>query len=203
MAMDLLQVQNNLKARGFDCRVFSTGADAVRYLDETLDGISVAFGGSQTAAQLDLPAVLGTHNTVIHHWTIPAGKTRGEVLAAAAVTDVYITSANGVSVQGDLVNIDGAGNRVSSTLFGHKRVIFVIGKNKIAPDLDAAIRRARNIAAPKNAMRLGRKTPCAVRGDRCYDCSSPERICNGFVVLSRPMLGFQTEVLLIDEALGF
>ena len=201
--MDFKPLQKNLEQRGFACRVFSTGADAVRYLNDTLDNTSVAFGGSQTAAALDLPASLGTHNIVVHHWTIPEGMTRAEVLAAAAVTDVYITSANGVSMQGDLVNIDGAGNRVSSTLFGHKKVIFVVGRNKLAPDLETAIRRARNVAAPKNAMRLGMKTPCAVRGDRCYDCSSPERICNGFVVLSRPMFGCTTEVLLIDEDLGY
>ena len=203
MTMDLNALQANLEKRGFSCRIFPTGADAARYLNETIDGTSVAFGGSMTVSQLDLPASLAAHNHVISHWNIPEGMTRAEVFAAAAVTDVYLSSVNGISMQGDLVNIDGAGNRVSSTLFGHKKVVFLVGKNKIAPDLTAAMHRARNIAAPKNAMRLGRKTPCAVRGDRCYDCNSPERICNGFVILSRPMYSCKAEVLLIDEELGF
>ena len=105
---------------------------------------------------------------------------------------------------GELINIDGTGNRVASTLFGHRRVYFVVGVNKIAPDYDAALWRARNIASPKNAQRLGRKTPCAVKGDRCYNCSSPERICRGLTVLWEPMGGAEvTEVLLINQELGY
>ena len=92
---------------------------------------------------------------------------------------------------------------MASTLFGHKRVYFVVGSNKIAPDYDAALWRARNIAAPQNAQRLKRKTPCAVKGDRCYDCSSPERICRELVVLWNKPMGVDTmEIVLIDQDLG-
>ena len=97
---------------------------------------------------------------------------------------------------------DGAGNRVASTLFGHQKTYFVIGKNKLAPTFDEALWRARNIAGPKNAQRLGKKTPCAVNGDRCYDCKSPERICRGLVVNWGPMMGKEAEVILVDEDLG-
>ena len=100
------------------------------------------------------------------------------------------------------MNIDGTGNRVASTLYGHRKVYFIIGRNKLAPTYEEALWRARNIAAPKNAQRLGRKTPCAVKGDRCYDCKSPERICRGLVVLGGPAMGMETEVLLVDEDLG-
>ena len=114
-----------------------------------------------------------------------------------------LSSVNGLAETGELINIDGAGNRVASTLFGHKRVYFVVGANKIAPDYDAALWRARNIAAPKNAQRLKRKTPCAAKGDRCYDCSSPERICRELVVLWDKPMGVDTmEIVLIDQDLG-
>ena len=93
---------------------------------------------------------------------------------------------------------------MASTLFGHKKVYFIIGVNKIAPDFDSALWRARNIASPKNAQRLGRKTPCAVNADKCYNCSSPERICNGLVVLWQKMKGIkEMEVVIVNQELGY
>ena len=104
---------------------------------------------------------------------------------------------------GELVNIDGTCNRIASSVYGHKRVYFVVGVNKIEPDYDRALWRARNVAAPKNAQRLGRKTPCAVKADRCYDCKSPERICRGLVVLWEAVANMEMEVVLIDQDLGY
>ena len=91
---------------------------------------------------------------------------------------------------------------MSATLFGHEKVYFVIGRNKLAPTYEAAVYRARNVAAPQRARQLGKKTPCAVKADRCYDCRSPERVCRALVTLWGPMLGMETEVLLVDEDLG-
>jgi hypothetical protein len=105
---------------------------------------------------------------------------------------------------GEILNIDGTGNRVSATLYGHKKVYFIIGVNKIAPDFESALWRARNIASPKNAPRLNRNTPCALKADKCYDCSSPERICNGLVVYWHTMKGNkETEVVIINQDLGY
>ena len=118
-------------------------------------------------------------------------------------TDIYLTSANGVAETGEIINIDGTGNRVSSTLYGHKKVYFVIGINKIAPDYEKALWRARNIASPKNAQRIGVNTPCAAKGDKCYDCKSPQRICNALVVLWRKPKAFQAEVVIVGEELGY
>ena len=118
------------------------------------------------------------------------------------MSDVYLTSVNGLAETGELVNIDGAGNRAAATLFGHEKVYFVIGQNKLAPAYDGAVWRARNVAAPQRARQLGKKTPCAVKCDRCYDCKSPERICRGLVTLWGPMLGMEAEVLLVEEDLG-
>ena len=110
---------------------------------------------------------------------------------------------NGLAETGEIVNIDGNCNRVAASMFGPKRVYYVVGINKIAPDFEKALWRARNVAAPKNAQRLGKKTPCAVKADRCYDCKSPERICRGLSVLWRKPTGFeQAEVVLIEEELG-
>ena len=102
-----------------------------------------------------------------------------------------------------MVNIDGHGNRVAMSLHGHEKVIFVIGRNKIADTLEEAVYRARNIAGPINAARHGMKTPCAAKKDRCYDCASPDRICNAIVVYLRPMMDMEAEVILINEDLGF
>lgn len=88
-------------------------------------------------------------------------------------------------------------------MFGHEKVYFVVGANKIEPTLEKAIWRARNIAAPRNAKRLGLKTPCAVKADKCYDCKSPERICNGLLIHLRKMNDIEMEVVLIRESLGF
>ena len=190
-------VKKNLEARGFSVSTFSTAAEAAAYLDSAIDGTTVGIGGSMTVQQMGLHEKLAAHNEVHWHWTDGP-----EARAKAAHADVYITSANGLTENGEVINIDGAGNRVASTLYGHKRVYFIIGRNKLAPTYDEALWRARNIAAPKNAQRLGKKTPCAVNGDRCYDCRSPERICRGLVVLWGPSMGIETEIVLVDEDLG-
>ena len=190
-------VKKNLEARGFSVSTFSTAAEAAAYLDSAIDGTTVGIGGSMTVQQMGLHEKLAAHNEVHWHWT--DGQ---EARAKAAHADVYITSANGLTENGEVINIDGAGNRVASTLYGHKRVYFIIGRNKLAPTYDEALWRARNIAAPKNAQRLGKKTPCAVKGDRCYDCKSPDRICRGLVVLWGPSMGVETEIVLVDEDLG-
>lgn len=191
-------VKKNLEDRGYAVRVFATGAEAAAYLDGAIDGKSVGFGGSATLDQLGLYDALGRHNTVIWHWKQEAGPARRE----AMTTDVYLTSANALAETGEILNIDGTGNRVAATLFGHEKVYFVIGRNKLAPTCDKALWRARNVAAPQRAKQLGKKTPCAVKADRCYDCKSPERVCRGFVTLWGPMMGMEAEVLLVDEDLG-
>ena len=191
-------VKKNLEDRGYAVEVFASGVEAAAYLDGAVDGKSVGFGGSMTLDQLGLYDALGKHNTVVWHWKQDAGPARREGM----FTDVYLSSANGLAETGEIINIDGNGNRVAATLFGHEKVYLVIGRNKLAPTYEEALWRARNIASPKNAQRLGKKTPCAVKGDRCYDCKSPDRICRGLVTLWGPMMGMETEILLVDEDLG-
>lgn len=194
---DFTAVEQALRQRGYTVHVFEHGVEAADYLNGAIDGVSVGIGGSVTVQQLGLYDRLAQHNQVYWHW-----QGGPEQRAKAAQADVYLTSANGLAETGEILNIDGTGNRVASTLYGHKKVYFVIGANKLAPTRDEALWRARNIAAPLNARRLGKKTPCAVNGDRCYDCKSPDRICRGLVELWGPMMGMETEVILINEDLG-
>lgn len=194
---DWTNLTKSLERRGFTPKVFATAAEAVDYLDKEIDGVSVGFGGSMTVQEMGLYPRLAAHNQCFWHW-------QGGTLEEAAQAEVYITSANALAETGELINIDGTGNRIAATLYGHKKVYFIIGINKIAPNFDAALWRARNIASPKNAQRIGVHTPCAVKGDKCYDCSSPERICRGLVVHWGPLKGVgNTEVILIDEELGY
>ncbi|MGN1005359.1 MAG: lactate utilization protein [Aristaeellaceae bacterium] len=201
--MNFDTVTSALQRNGYAVSCFETGREAAAYLNSVLDGRRIGCGGSATLQQLGLIDSLAEHNRLFTH----TGKTGVEFEAMLSAelrdTDVYLTSANALAETGELVNIDGNGNRVASTLFGHQKVYFILGRNKIAPTLDAAIWRARNVAAPKNAQRLRRRTPCAVKADRCYDCNSPDRICKGLVVLWRAMGMSEMEVVLINEDLGF
>lgn len=191
------KLTGNLTRRGYAVSRFATKEEAAAYLDSRINGVTVGFGGSLTLKEMGMYDRLACHNKALWHW-------ENGTLAQAATADVYLTSANGLAETGEIINIDGTGNRVASTIYGHSKVYFVIGANKIAPDYDRALWRARNIASPKNAQRLGRKTPCAVKGDKCYDCDSPERICRALVVLWEKPKGIQDmEIVLVEEELGY
>ena len=196
--MDFDFIKTNLEKKGYKVSCFETKEDAAAYLNGQIDGVTVGIGGSMTVKELGLLDMLRPHNDVRWHWE---GNDRMEALA----TDVYLSSVNGISERGEIVNIDGVGNRLAGTLYGHKKLYFIVGKNKIADDLDGAIWRARNVAAPKNAIRFNVKTPCVASGGaKCFDCRSPERICKALLVLwDRPDGIPDTEVVLIDEELGY
>ena len=198
--MNIQNAMENLKKRGFAVSFFETKDDATNYLKDKIQNTSVGFGGSVTVDEMGLYDALAEKNTV---WSHHHGDRETEI-AGASTADVYISSVNGAAESGELINIDGAGNRVSSTLYGKKEVYFVVGINKFADDYDGALWRARNIASPKNCHRLNVKTPCAEKADKCYDCSSPDRICRGLVVLWGPMRAAEkTEVVIVNEALGY
>ena len=201
--MDFTRVKENLEKRGYQVSCFDTAAQAAAYLDAQIDGITVGFGGSVTLDQLGLYERLATHNQVIWHQHVPKGTDTAPIRREENAASIYCCSANALAETGELINIDGTGNRLASMLYGHEKIYYVIGENKIAPDYDAALWRARNIAAPRNAHRLGTPTPCAAKGDRCYNCQSPGRICRGLVVLWENITGQQAEVVLVHEELGY
>ena len=197
------KVAENLKNLGYRVTVFDTKEQAADYLCGEIQNTTVAFGGSMSLRDMGLFERMKEHNEVLWHLAPAEGSTKDETRMLARQADVYLSSVNGLAETGEMINIDGAGNRVASTIFGHKKVYFVIGKNKLAEDYDKALWRARNIASPKNAQRIGVKTPCAAKGDRCYNCSSPERICRVLTVFWGAPMGSDCEVVLVKENLGY
>lgn len=199
--MNVQRTMDSLNYKGFEVRYFETAQEAAEYLRGSIWGKTVGIGGSVTIQQMGLYEQLTEHNTVYWHWV----KNDMETRTAAAGAEVYLTSANAIAETGEIVNIDGSGNRVAATLYNHERVVYVVGVNKIAPDLESAVFRARNVAAPLNTRRLGLKTPCAVGKEiRCYNCSSRDRICCGVATLLWPMRSIKvTEVVLVGEGLGY
>ena len=196
-------VKQNLEKRGFKVSVFNTAAEAARYLDIAIDGKTVGFGGSVTLEQMGLYEALSRHNVVSWHHRIPENATRQEVINRANASQIYLSSVNGLAETGEIINIDNTGNRVGAIFYGHEKVYLVVGKNKLAADYENALWRARNIAAPLNAKRLNRNTPCAVNADRCYNCASPDKICRGLSVLWELPAMSDIELVLIDESLGY
>ena len=194
------KTRKNLENRGFRAHVFATGAEAADYLAQTLHNTCIGIGGSVTIDEIGVYDRLSADNDVIWRWKKPTPDSRERGAAA----ETFLCSANGVSETGEIVNIDGYGNRVAPTIYGPQRVFLVVGKNKIAPDLNGAIDRARNIAAPLNARRLNRHTPCAVGEPRCHDCRSPEKICGVMTVFFMPPTSIKEfHVLLVNEDLGY
>lgn len=195
--MDFEKLKKNLEQNGFSVSHFASGREAAEYLDKRIDGTTVAAGGSVTIRDLGIMDMLAKHNVVKWHWD-------NDSLEECAATDVYLLTANGLAETGEIINIDGTGNRLASAMFGHKEVYYIVGSNKIHPDYDKALFYARNVVSPKNCQRLNKNTPCTVKGDRCYDCSSPDRICNVMSVTYRKPSGIgSAEIIVVDECLGF
>jgi NAD-dependent dihydropyrimidine dehydrogenase PreA subunit len=203
MILELQKTIGALGKKGYAVSCFETAEAAAAYLNRKVDGKTVGFGDSVTLSEMKLYESLSAHNQVIDPKHCAPGTDFWSTAKLCLTTDVFFTSVNALAETGELVNIDGTGNRVAGALFGHEKVYFVVGANKIMPTLDEAVRRARNVAAPMNAARHGFKTPCAVRQDRCYDCASPDRICCAQVIYFQKMRFTEMEVVLIREPLGY
>jgi len=200
---NLEKTAESLRKRGYEVVCFETGEEAAAYIDSRIDGFTVGFGDSETMMALQLYERLSRHNDVYDPKHPREGKGFYDTARICLTTEIFLTSVNGIAETGEMVNIDGTGNRVAGSLYGHRKVYFVAGRNKIAPTLEEAAYRARNVAAPQNAARHQYKTPCAIHEDHCYDCSSPQRICNAQVIYWRKMNHMDMEVVLINEDLGF
>lgn len=200
---DFSVIKKNLEKKGYEVSLFKNRQETRDYLDEKIDKITVGIGGSETVNQLGVFSYLSNHNEVFWHWQKKGDLSPDDIRRAAGRARVYLCSVNAISEDGYIVNIDGSGNRVSTIAYGAEKVFLIVGRNKISKNLEEAIFRARNIAAPLNAKRLKLKTPCALKGDSCYDCKSPERICRIFEILACKPNGAEYEILFIDEDLGF
>lgn len=207
--MDISKTIKSLEQRFYKVKYFDTHREAADYLDAQIDDQVVGFGDSRTIIDMNLYDKLAEHNTVYDPNQSVDNDGFLEIAKKCLTTDVYLTSVNAVAETGEMVNIDGTGNRVAGSLFGHEKVYFVISTNKIESTLEKAIWRARNVAAPKNSLKYNLPTPCVINYKRsgelkCFDCRKPERICNGIITYLRKMNDIEdVEIILINEEMGF
>ena len=194
----------NLQRRHIEGFYCATAAEAVKKVSELIeDGSSVTWGGTMTVRNLGIPDVLRNRGTleVLDRDLVETAEEKLAMYLKAFSADVYLTSANAISEDGVIVNIDGNGNRVAAITWGPKKVIFVIGLNKVAQTVEAALARARSTASPINAARFDIKTPCQVDGV-CHNCNSPDSICNYVHFLRNSPKGRHV-VVLVGAALGY
>lgn len=162
----------------------------------------VGIGGSVTIQSLGVAEkLIERGNKVEWHWLEQTAEGRHEARVSQMHSDVYLTSTNALTQRGQLVNIDGTGNRVASMIFGPKKVIIVCGVNKIVPHLEAAMERVKE-AAVQNAKRLNLDTPCTVKGE-CFECTGPQRICNVTTIIDKKPSETEMTVMIVNENLGF
>ncbi len=163
-------------------------------------GASVTMGGAMSAHEIGLVDALkkGDYNFIDRD----AAEDKRAAMLQAYDADFFLTSANAMTEDGVMVNIDGNSNRVSAIAQGPKHVLVIVGMNKICVDADAAMKRARNVAAPINAQRFGLSTPCAKTG-ACMDCKSPDTICCQFLITRYSRHADRIHVILVNDVLGF
>lgn len=195
----------NLRRRNMEAFYSPTAQDAVAQVQALIaDGSSVTWGGSMTIRDMGLPQALRERGTleVLDRDLVEDAQEKQQMYLKAFSADVYLSSANAISEDGVIVNIDGNGNRVAAITWGPRMVIFVIGLNKVAATVQDAISRARSTASPINAQRFDISTPCHNDGV-CHNCNSPESICSYIHLLRNSRNGNRHKVVLVGENLGY
>ena len=193
-------VIKGLQSRNMSGYYAASREDAVKQALELIgEGSTVTMGGCQSAHEIGLIKALedGSYNYIDRAKLSPR-----EGLMAAYDSDVFLSSANAITSDGIMVNIDGNSNRVSCIAQGPRKVVFIVGMNKVCSDLDEAMKRARNVAAPANAQRFDVKTPCKETG-KCFDCKSPDTICCQFLITRYSRHEGRIHVILVNDTLGF
>ncbi|KPU27199.1 membrane protein [Caloranaerobacter sp. TR13] len=179
--------------------------EAIEKIKELIkEGDTVTVGGSMTLFEVGVIDFLrnGKYNFLDRYKDGLTSEDIKQLYRNSFSADVYFTGSNAITEEGELYNVDGRGNRVAAMIYGPDKVIVVVGVNKIVKNIDEAIERNRELAAPANAKRLNRKTPCAEVG-YCMDCMSPDRICNEYVVIKRQMQKGRIHVIIVNKDLGY
>ena len=198
------KVIRGLESRNMTGYYAATKEEALaKALELIPEGSSIAMGGAMSAHEIGLVEALkeGNYNFIDRDKATNAEEKRAAMLAAYDA-DFFLSSTNAMTEDGELVNIDGNSNRVSAICQGPKKVLFIVGMNKVCSDLDGAMKRARNVAAPINAQRFGLATPCAKTG-ACMDCKSPDTICCQFLITRFSRHKDRIHVILVNDDLGF
>lgn len=194
----------NLAKKNMEGYYCATSAEAVeKALSLMPEGASVTWGGSMTLTECGLMVALqGQKYELIDRDEAKTPEEARVMYAKQVMADYYLMSTNAITIDGELVNIDGRANRVSCLCWGPQNVIIIAGMNKIANDVEDALKRVRNFAAPPNTVRLNKNTPCAQTG-RCADCYSPDCICSQVVITRRSSTPNRIKVILVGEELGY
>ena len=196
-----------LKKRGFNALYVETQARAKEtILEEVPPGAVVGVGGSVTIREMKiLDELRARGHKVLDHWEVPSSAFAEsfQMRREQQACDVFLASSNAITLEGQLVNTDGSGNRVSAMAFGPKKAIVVAGVNKIVADLDSALRRIKEIAVPLNGKRLKQQLPCMTAGE-CVDCRIPQRVCRITTIIEwKPPFFSDYLVILVGENLGY
>ena len=193
----------NLKNRHFDAYFCATKEEALaKALELMPEGSSIGWGGSQTCGQIGLlDAIRQGGYRLLDRDTCKTMEEREQIQREAFFADFFLSGANGLSLDGQLVNIDGTGNRVAPVIYGPKNVLIIAGMNKVEDTLEAAINRARTVAAPMNKQRFPNQTPCEVTGT-CGDCKAEGCICNHIAVTRHCRPAGRIKFILVGEDLG-
>lgn len=190
--------------RNIECYYCDNKAEALSMSKSFLTpGCTVSFGGSVTLNEIGLIDELKHSDYILYdRYQAATPEERTAIYGKIVTADYFFMSSNAITLNGELVNVDGNGNRVACLCAGPKNVIIIAGMNKLVPDVRSGIARVRNMAAPPNAVRLNRRTPCAELG-RCADCLSPDCICCQTVVTRKSTIPNRIKVILVGEELGY
>lgn len=194
----------NLKSRHFDAYYCSDAKVALnKALEWIPEGASVGWGGTMSAKEIGLQDAIRSGNyRAIDRENAQSQEEKEELSMQCLSADVFLTGANGLSLDGQMVNVDGTGNRVAAIIYGPKTVIVIVGMNKVCDTLDEALKRAREVASPMNMQRFMRDTPCATTGV-CADCKSEACICNQIVITRHCRPVGRIKFLIVGEDLGY
>lgn len=194
----------NLEIRGMEGYFFEDSPSCVDAIISSIpENSSISWGGSETIIETGLMDKIKNENyTLIDRDSAPSDEEKRKIYAQTVLADYYFMSTNAITLQGELINIDGRGNRVAFLIHGPENVIVIAGMNKLVTNIQEGINRTRNIAAPANAKRLDKKTPCNATG-HCGDCMSPDCMCSQIVITRRSGIKGRIKVYLIAEELGF
>ena len=195
---------SNLAKRNIEGFYFSDKEQLMNQIFSYLpEQSSISWGGSETLKEIGLLDQLKEKSYhLIDHANAVTDEQKRELIRDTSVCDYFFMSSNAITLDGELLNIDGTGNRISYLMYGPSHVFLFIGMNKVVSDVDSGIARIRNMACPPNAVRLNRKTPCAATG-RCGDCLSPDCMCNHMLVTRRCGTKDRIKVFLVGEELGY
>ena len=194
----------NLKKRGMEGYFFKDSASCVAAIKEMLpSGSIISWGGSESIKESGIMNMLRSGDyKLIDRMHAKSPEESREIFSKTVLSDYYFMSTNAITLDGELVNIDGNGNRVACLIHGPSHVIMIVGMNKVVPSVEMAVERIRNMASPPNAKRLNRQTPCNATG-RCGNCLSPDCMCNQIVITRRSGIQGRIKVFLVAEELGY